>query len=175
MIGDKLVHHSRIVLLLLAGVLAFAQAQSAEPDALPVDLTAFVVTDVALDDGSVSEQFTEAEEVFPGQVIEYRLNAANRSGAVLPAGRLTLIGPVPSQTRYVADSATATSPDARLEASLDGETFAEPPLLVVETDADGREVEVEADPGDYRALRWVVVQPLQPDEEIVLRYRVVVQ
>ena len=168
-------HHLRIVTLLLAGCLAWVQAQQADPDPVSVELTAFVVTEVVLDDGRVTEEFAEAQAVFPGQVIEYRLTATNRSGAILPAGRLALVGPVPAETRYLADSATATGPDGRLEASLDGEAFAEPPLLVTETDAEGREVEVEADPGDYRALRWVVLRALQPDEEIVLRYRVVVR
>ena len=173
--GDRQVHRSWLVGLLIVGVLALAQTQEAAPEAVEVALTAFVVTEVVLDDGSVTEAFAEAEAVFPGQVIEYRLIATNRSAAVLPAGRLTLVGPVPEQTRYLGDSAMATSADVRLEASLDGETFAVPPLFVVETDAEGREVEVEADHGDYRALRWVVLRALQPDEEIVLHYRVVVQ
>ena len=168
-------HILKIVLMLLLGVLAWAPAQQAEPDAVGVDLTAFVVTEVVDDDGSVSEVFTEAEAVFPGQVIEYRLLATNRSAALIPAGRLTLVGPVPPETRYLADSGSPGGPDWRLEASLDGDAFAEPPLFVSETDAEGREFEVEADPGDYRALRWVVLRPLQPDEEIVLHYRVVVQ
>jgi len=30
-----------------------------------------VVTEVVLDDGTVTEEFAEAEAVFPGQVIEY--------------------------------------------------------------------------------------------------------
>lgn len=169
-------HIIKIVLtLLLVGVVAWAPAQDAEPDAVGVDLTAFVVTEVVDDDGNVSEVFTEAEAVFPGQVIEYRLLATNRSAAVIPAGRLTLVGPVPLETRYLADSASPGGPDWRLEASLEDEAFAQPPLFVTRTDAEGREVEVEADPGDYRALRWVVLRALQPDEEIVLHYRVVVQ
>lgn len=168
-------HHMRFLAVSLLALCAWAQAQQAEAEPVGVELTAFVVTEVADGDGNPSEVFTEAEGVFPGQVIEYRLTATNRSGAVLPAGRLTLVGPVPRETRYLADSATATGPDGRLEASLDGANFAEPPLFVVETDAEGREVEVEAEPADYRALRWVVLRPLQPGEEIVLRYRVVVQ
>ena len=168
-------HHIRILGLLLLVVFAWAQAQEAEPDPIAVELTAFVVTEVVRDDGSVIEEFAEAEAVFPGQVIEYRLSATNQTGAVLPGGRLTLVGPVPAQTRYVAGSATSAGAEWRLEASLDRESFAEPPLFVTETDAEGREIEVEADPGDYRALRWVVLRALQPDEEIVLHYRVVVQ
>ena len=154
---------------------AIALGQEATPEAVGVEMVAFVVLEVRQDDGSTVESFVEAESVFPGQVIEYRLVATNRSGGELPAGRLTLVGPIPEPTLYVAESASPSGPEWRLEASLDGESFAEPPLLVVETDAEGREVEVEADPGDYRALRWVVLRPLQPDEEIVLRYRVVVR
>jgi len=173
-IGVTFVHTIKMVLVLLVGAVSWATAQQAEPDAVGVDLTAFVVTEVVDDDGTVSEVFTEAEAVFPGQVIEYRLIATNRSAGVIPAGRLTLVGPVPPETRYLAGSASPGGPDWRLEASLDGETFAEPPLFVMETDAEGREVAVEVDPGDYGALRWVLLRALQPGEEIVVSYRVVV-
>jgi len=169
------VHPLRSTLWLLCGFLLWAQAQPAADDAVSVELAAYVVTEVVRDDGTRAEVFTETEAVFPGQVLEYRLVATNRSAAVLPGGRLTLVGPIPEPTRYLVDGTTATGPDVRLEASLDGEAFAEPPLMVVETDAQGREVELEADPGAYRALRWVVLRALQPGEEIVLRYRVVVR
>lgn len=154
---------------------AAVRAQAAQPEVVGVDLAAFVVSEETRDDGRVVETFTVAEAVFPGQVIEYRLLATNRSAAVIPAGRLVLVGPVPPQTRYLADSGTVDGPDWRLEASLDGDTFAEPPLVVIETDADGREVEAEADPGTYRALRWVVLRALQPGEQLEFRYRVVVR
>jgi uncharacterized repeat protein (TIGR01451 family) len=160
--------------LLCLGFL-WAQAQPTETEVVGVELTAFVVTEVVLADGTRTEVFTEAEAVFPGQVIEYRLVATNRSAAVVSAGRLTVVGPVPESTRYLADSATAGGPDGRLEASLDGEVFAEPPLLRVERDAAGLEVEVEVDPGEFRALRWVVLKALEPGEAISLRYRVVVR
>ncbi len=169
--------HVGFVRMLFVGILlsAWAGAQSGGEEPVTVALAAYVVTEVTLDDGRVVEAFAEAEAVFPGQVIEYRLIATNRSEAVLPAGRLTLVGPVPEQTRYVADSATTSGPDGRLEVSLDGEVFAAQPLLVTETDAEGREVEVEVDPEGYRALRWVVLRSLQPGEELVVQYRVVVR
>ena len=167
-------HPLRIILGLLCFGLLWAQAQPAESEVVGVELTAFVVTETVLADGTRTETFTEAEAVFPGQVIEYRLVATNRSGAVVSAGRLTLVGPVPESTRYLADSATADGPDWRLEASLDGEVFAEPPLRRIERNAAGQEVEVDADPGEYRALRWVVLMALAPGETITFRYRVAV-
>jgi len=164
---------SRVGVLFCAVTIALGQEVT--PEEVAVELVALVVIEVTHDDGTSVESFMDAEMVFPGQVIEYRLVATNRSGALVPAGRLTLVGPVPESTWYLAESASPSGQDWRLEASLDGETFAEPPLFVVETDADGREVDVEAEPAEYRALRWVVLRALQPDKEIVLRYRVVVR
>jgi len=86
-IGVSVVHVFQIILMLLVGFVAWAPAQHAAPDAVGVDLTAFVITVVVDHDGNVSEAFTQAEAAFPGQVVEYRLLATNRSAAATPAGR----------------------------------------------------------------------------------------
>lgn len=73
----------------------------------------------------------------PGGVIEWRLEARNNSEALLLGVALDL--PVPSPTKYLADTATATviSPDGEqslvsatdLSFSYDGVTFAPAPLM----------------------------------------------
>lgn len=162
-----------VLALVVASTLAFGQDAASEP--VTVTLESYVVGVETLDDGSIVERFDEATSAFPGDTIEYRVIAVVSPGVDVPAGALTLVGPVPDGTEYLIGTATPTSDDVELEASLDGEAFDAPPLHVSATDADGREVLVEADAAQYRVLRWLVVRPLAPGEGIAVTYRVVVR
>jgi hypothetical protein len=155
-------------------LLSWVTAQAPQPAPITVSLEAYLVTTVTQDDGTIVEEFTEAISAAPGDVIEYRLVATVHDAPVL-AGTLSLVGPVPVETAYLRDTATDDETSGTLEVSLDGETFAVAPLFVTVTDAEGRDVEVEVDPSDYRALRWRVLRELAPGEALVLVYRVVVR
>lgn len=166
--------HRRLLRALLVSLLACAaMAQGDEP--VQVDLEAFLVRTVTLQDGTTEERFSPATRARPGQVIEYRLAVTNTDELPLPPESVRVVGPVPEGTAYVADSAAPIAGAARLEASLDGATFAVPPLLVTVTNEAGEEVEVEADPADWAALRWVVLEPLEPGQGLRLVYRVTVR
>jgi hypothetical protein len=159
--------------LIVASTLAFAQPQ--DPGPVAVTLESYLVVTETRDDGTVVERFTEATSAFPGQVVEYRVIAVVGAEAGLPARTLALIGPIPEGTDYVLGSATPSSDELTLEASLDGDAFEPPPLLVTTTDADGREVVVEAEASAYRALRWSVVRALHSGDRVVVAYRVTIR
>ncbi len=160
-----------LVFMLLSGL---ALAQDAMSD-VQVSLEAFIVSTVTKADGTTEEQFTAAEAARPGQIVEYRVLVVNTSSETLPGGTVVVTGPVPASTVYLEDSASAGD-SFRTEFSADeGLTFSEPPVVIVVTDENGNEEEVIADPASYSAVRWTVLDILEPSQELTFVYRVVVR
>ncbi len=152
--------------LALTGV--HAQDATTNPIAFRTEI--YVVSEVTLDDGTKQERFTEATSAIPGQVVEYRIFATNAGETTLPAGRVQIYGPVQEMMEFVANSATADSERVLTEYSVDGETFAQPPVLV----GEGEERRV-ADPSEYVMVRWTLLVPMEPGQEEPFFYRVVVR
>lgn len=153
-------------LLLLASLPVLAQ-----DNPVAVRFEIYVVSEVTGDDGTKQESFVEATTARPGQVVLYRLFAQNNGDTTLPAGTVEIIGPVPEGTVFVPNSATPTSERVLTEFSADGgETFSEPPVLV-----EGDDGQVAADPAEYDAVRWTLVEPMEPGVEEAFFYRVTVK
>lgn len=151
--------------------LALGQAQNAAQPSNPIQLRSeiYIVSLVTLDDGTQEERFTPATEAIPGQVIEYRVFATNVGETTLPAGRVTILGPIMDGFEFVPRSATPSSERVLTEFSADGESFGTAPLLVGEGQ-DRRVVE----PTEYKAVRWTLLVPLEPGQEEPFYYRVTV-
>lgn len=100
-------------------------------------------------------------EVKPGDVLEWRLTAENRSQGTL--SRVALVIPIPRETRYLEGSAKPLilgKATIRPEFSFDGgKTYGLPPLKKkVRVVEGGKEVEkeVEVKPEEYTHVRWVI-------------------
>lgn len=136
----------------------------------PIELRTeiYVVSEVTASDGSKEERLTPADSAIPGQVVEYRIMATNAGETTLPAGRVQIFGPVQGGTAYVKDSATPSAEGELLtEFTADGDTYGTPPLLVGEGD-DRR----EAPASEYAGVRWTLLVPLEPGQEVTFTYRV---
>jgi uncharacterized repeat protein (TIGR01451 family) len=169
-----------LTVLMVALGSAFAQqnpAQSQEEDTVqgerqnPIEyrIETYVVDQRTQPDGSVQEQFVEASTARPGQIVEYRIIATNTGDTTLPPNTVIITGPVPQSTRYVEGSATPSSEEILTEYSADGQTFSVPPVTVMR---NGNRTAV--DPDEYRAVRWTLLIPLEPEQEQAFIYRVVV-
>jgi uncharacterized repeat protein (TIGR01451 family) len=137
----------RRVALRLAGSLAvgiFGVAHAADP-AVSAHLTASRV--VVQADGK--ETFAAADRARPGDVIEYRVDYHNTTKAGVNDVVATL--PIPAASaEYIPSSEV---PGGAL-ASIDGRTFAPPPLKRAVKLPNGR-TEMQAVPvSEYRFLRW---------------------
>lgn len=139
---------SLLSILILAS--AFAVAQSSTPVAVRLEI--YIVSMI---DGE--EQFKEATEARPGQVVEYRLFAVNGGDTTLPGGAVQILGPVPDGTTYVSESATPTSEVVLTEYTEDGSNF---------TDSEQGLA--------YSAVRWTVLSDMEPNDEEAFVYRVTV-
>lgn len=157
------IHLTLLALLCLVGT-AFAQ------NPVSIRLEIYIVSEVTTSDGTREERLSEATTARPGQVVEYRLFATNDGETTLPAGTVVIVGPVPEGTTYVENSTTPSSERVITEFSADGETFSEPPVLIGEED-DRRLVA----PSDYEAVRWTLLVPMEPGQEEVFFYRVLVE
>ena len=162
----KLVH---TIVLLVSILLASSQAQNQD---LSIDLRPYRIVETEDENGDIQEQLVLADSAEPGEQIVYQLLLRNNSNS--PKDSVVAAAPIPVGTHYIANSATHDDSFLRLEFSLDGETFAPEPLYMVIEDEDG-ERQVEANPSDYRALRWLLLRPLRGEEVLELHYRVTVQ
>ena len=112
------------------------------------------------------EEFREADSVRPGDILEYRVRYANRSGKSV--GNFTATLPLPEQLEYVPKSAT---PGATLVqvATADNKYAAEPLMRT----APGKKAE-PVPYAEYRSLRWNLGQlPADAVTEVAARARVV--
>jgi uncharacterized repeat protein (TIGR01451 family) len=156
---------------LLMSTLAYGVAQDSP---LQIELNAFLVTEVSTESGDTTERFSLVQEVVPGNIIEYRLTLTHTGENTLPAG-VSVRGPIPDNTTYLADSASQSGL-AALTFSIDGgETFASAPITRTETDENGNDVVVTVPPSEYDVTRWTLNDPLEPGQVLTFIYRVEVQ
>jgi uncharacterized repeat protein (TIGR01451 family) len=94
------------------------------------------------------ETLAPADQAKPGELLEYR--ALYKNSGTSEARGLAATLPIPQGTQYVKGSAAPQ----KVEASLDGRTFAPIPLMRKEKTADGRTVIRAVPLSEYRALRW---------------------
>ena len=167
-------------LIICLTVLGLAEAQTggesgAQSGTEPVSVSveAFVVSEVTGESGNVEERFSAASTARPGQVVEYRLTVRSQEETTLPAGTVVVTGPVPESTRYIEGSATPSSERVLTEFTADGETYSEPPLTGSGEGTGGSSESVA--PSDYAAVRWTLLTPVEPAQEEVFTYRVVVE
>jgi uncharacterized repeat protein (TIGR01451 family) len=147
-------------------VVALAQTTTAQKPQLTLE-SYLVRTEVK--DGKSVEVFEKASGVKPGQVMEYRVRAANPSDRAVTNISLDL--PIPRTTSYLENSATL-SKDANLLASWDFKrSFGATPLKRKVT-RDGKTVEELVPANEYTNLRWVIRTPLAAGASFEFKARV---
>ena len=115
--------------------------------------------------GEKSTQLVAAAKVVPGVEVIYTTTANNICKA--PAEKVAIDNPVPEHMTYVANS--AVGPGTDITYSLDGKTFGTAEQLTVK--ADGAQRQARAD--EYRHIRWVFKNSLQPGAQAFARFRAV--
>ena len=108
----------------------------------------------------------------PGETLIFTLSYTNTGDE--KAVDVKLDNPLPSGTRYVADSAAGAN--SQVSFSVDGgKTFAKPDQLTVEKVAAGNKKEkTRAQVADYTTIRWVISE-IQPGQSGQVSFRAQVQ
>ena len=150
---------------MLLGSLLFATGTWAQDSPLESSLESYLV----VEEGG-EERLMPAEEAGPGDTIEYRLLYTNVSDRTLSG--LVVNGPIPDNTRYVADTDNASvNADFTVSAGADDDFQAEPYVRLV-TDENGNQQEEVVPPEDYSRLRWEPAESIAPEQTQTYVYRV---
>jgi uncharacterized repeat protein (TIGR01451 family) len=140
---------------------AFAQDQGC----IALKSVAEVEQAVVNDKGEKSTKLVPAGKVVPGVEVVWTVTANNVCKQ--PSDKVTINNAVPEHMTYVANS--AVGPGSDVTYSLDGKSFGTAEQLVVK--ADGGERKARAD--EYRHIRWVFKNSLQPGAQAFARFRAV--
>lgn len=151
-------------LAMIGGGIAAVNAESA-PSPLQSTMQAYVISQGQ--DGKEVAQL--AEEVEPGQIVEYRLDYKNVGKSALKG--IAVTGPVPDATHYLGDTAK-TRADTDFQVSIDGgKTFEGEPVKRMVENGQGKKVEKIIPPSEYTHVRWILKQPLNAGEAESFSYR----
>lgn len=155
-----------IAVLLLLTLAPWVQAQEPPKGPLKSAMAAFLITL----DKEGNEVSSPTEEAEPGQVIEYRMAHTNIGKG--PLRDLVIVGPVPSNTTYLAGT-NKTKVAHEFTVSIDGgATWDKEPVKRMRRNEKGEEVEVIIPPSEYTHARWVVKSALAKGKQFEFSYRV---
>ena len=115
--------------------------------------------------GEKTKQLVAAAKIVPGMEVVWTVTANNI--CKVPSEKVTINNAVPEHMTYVASS--AIGPGSDITYSLDGKTFGTPEQLLVK--ADGAQRQARSD--EYRHIRWVFKNSLQPGAQAFARFRAV--
>lgn len=139
----RLLCNSALIILASVCAATLVSAQTVnQTNALAARLEAQKV--ITATDGK--ESFASAEQIKPGDVVNYKATYSNVSKK--PLRDVAAILPVPTGLNFM--PGTQLPP----EASIDGKTYLPTPLTKRVVQADGKTAEVHRPYSDYRFLRW---------------------
>ena len=106
--------------------------------------------------GKPVRRLVGAENVVPGDTLQYVISFSNKGTTVVDAGSIIITNPLPPDTVYVEGSAQGAG--TQISYSVDsGATFGQPADLKVIRD----DVEVAAQAADYTTIRWAFKHALE--------------
>lgn len=146
------------------GSQAFAQS-AAKECAVTLKTAAEVEQEVVDAKGEKTRQLVPVQKVVPGKEVIWTITANNPCKK--PSDNVTINNPVPEHMTYVAGSAFGAGSD--ISYSVDGKTFGSAEELTVTDNGAKR----KARPDEYRHIRWVFKNPLQPGASAIARFRAV--
>ena len=143
------------------GSQAFAQTQGC----IVLKSTAEIEKEVVDDKGEKSRVLVPAGKVIPGTEVVWTVTANNTCKQ--PSDKVTISNPVPEHMTLVPNSAFGAGSD--ISYSLDGQKFAPAGQLTVRENGADRAARAD----EYKHIRWVFKNPVQPGASAVARFRAV--
>jgi len=140
---------------------AFAQTK----DCVVLKASAEVEQEVVNAKGEKSTTLAPVNKVVPGDTVVWTITANNV--CTKPSDNVTINNPVPEHMAYVANSAMGAGSD--ITYSVDGKTFGTTDQLTVSENGATRKARAD----EYKHIRWVFKNSLQPGASAFARFRAV--
>jgi uncharacterized repeat protein (TIGR01451 family) len=148
-------------LIACASSQAFAQAKGC----IELKSMAQIEQEVVDAKGAKTTQLVEPTKVVPGVEVIWTVTAKNVCPQ--PSDAVTINNAVPQHMTYVANS--AAGPGADVAYSVDGKTFAKSSELTVLDNGAARKARAD----EYKHIRWVFKDSLQPGASTMATFRAV--
>lgn len=142
--------------LLAAGIHSAWGVQ--EKSEVKLTVVAQMETEVVNAEGQKEIQLVPAEKVVPGDVVIYTIKYTNNGRKA--AENFVITNPVPQHMEYLTGSAKGES--AKITFSVDGGNSYDIPGNLTVADSEG--TRVAATSSDYTHIRWVLNDPVAPNE-----------
>ena len=161
-----------VVLVVIGFTASAALAQIGEKPELVLTLSVQKEVIVTGEDGKPKAEWQEVQSTGPGDVLKYTIRYENKGKTEARGAKV--VDPIPKNTSYISGSAEGQG--TAVSFSLDGKTFAPPPLLTYRVrQADGTEVEYVAAPEMYTHIQWQLTKPVPPQGSGSVSFQVVVR
>jgi uncharacterized repeat protein (TIGR01451 family) len=157
--------HIGVIAILACSFGSQAFAQAPARGCIALKSTAEIEQEVVDAKGAKTMQLVPVQKVVPGKEVVWTITANNICKQ--PSDNVTINNPVPEHMSYVAGSAFGAG--SLITYSLDGMTFGAPEDLTVTDNGASRKARAD----EYRHIRWVFKNPLQPGASAVARFRAI--
>ncbi len=147
---------------------ASLSAQEAPASPVRLEIEAQKVVTIVDADGTRRTELAPMERILPGETIQYTIRYSNSGER--PADNVVINNPVPDLMIYLFGSAEGEGTE--IEFSVDGQTFGLPDQLTALLPSGETR---RAEPEEYRAVRWRLLEPIPPGGSGFVRYRAVLQ
>jgi uncharacterized repeat protein (TIGR01451 family) len=142
-----------------------SQAFAQQKGCIELKSTAQIEEEVVDAKGTTTKQLREATKVVPGVEVIWTVTASNVCKQASDA--VTINNSVPEHMTYVANS--AAGPGADVAYSVDGKSFAKSSDLTVQDNGAARKARAD----EYKHIRWVFKDSLQPGASTMATFRAV--
>jgi uncharacterized repeat protein (TIGR01451 family) len=150
---------------LLVACGASTQAFAQQKGCIELKSIAQIEEEVVDAKGAKTRQLREATKVVPGVEVVWTVTASNVCKQ--PSDAVTINNSVPEHMTFVANS--AAGPGADIAYSVDGKTFAKSSDLTVVDAGAARKARAD----EYKHIRWVFKDSLQPGASTIASFRAV--
>jgi len=152
--------------IIFIAALAVTAAVSAQTPTLEGSMAAQKI----VKDRDDREVAVPADKVEPRDIVEYTIEYRNTGS--MPASGVNFVGPVPSGTTYIEDSAYQSEEIIPYFSIDGGETYQEAPVTYVVNEGTENEQVKKADPGMITHIRWEMKNSLKASGSVKTAYRV---